>query len=240
MDKIRLLIADADAMFVQQVKKVLEGRGDLEIVGICADGSSAVEQMHKLHPNVVLFDLILPGMDGLSLLKECGICKTLPMAICCTQFYSPVSIEACRQLGASYFLYKPVDFRSLYDTLLGCHSAYQQLQQAKREELETYGGNALAIRNYLVTLGIPSRLIGCSYLAEAVRLALQDISLTQNLSKGLYLEISRIMDTTPSCIERCIRNAIGTAYQSGRLNGRMMTCPSNKEFINYVLRTFEG
>ena len=77
-------------------------------------------------------------------------------------------------------------------------------------------------------------------LSEAVRLALKDISLTQNLSKGLYLEIARSMGTTPSCIERCIRSAISAAYQSGRLGDRMMTCPSNKEFINYVLRTFDA
>jgi len=240
MEKIKLLIADADALFVQQAKKVLEGHDDLVVAGICPDGGSAVEMVHKLRPDVVMFDLVLPGVDGLSLLKEIGICKSHPMAICCTQFYSPVGLEACRKLGASYFLYKPIDWRMLYETIKGCYCAYRSLQSARKEEMSSCMENTLAIRNYLVTLGIPSRLIGCSYLAEAVRLALKDISLTQNLSKGLYLEISRIMDTTPSCIERCIRNAIGSAYQNGRLSDKMMTCPSNKEFINYVLRTFEG
>ena len=240
MEKLKILIADADAQFVQQISKILEIHSDIEIAGTCVDGNSAAELVHKLHPDVVLFDLILPGLDGLSLLKEISVAKNRPMAICCTQFYSSVGLEACRRLGAAYFLYKPIDFRSLYETIKSCHTTYRQLQQARNAARDEYTGNALEIRNYLVSLGIPSKLIGCSYLAEAVRLAMKDISLTQNLSKGLYLEISRIMNTTPSCIERCIRNAIGNAYQSGRLGERMMTCPSNKEFINYVLRTFES
>lgn len=95
------------------------------------------------------------------------------------------------------------------------------------------------IRNYIVSLGIPSKLVGCNYLTEAVRFALTDASLTRNLSRGLYLEISRSMNTTPSRVERSIRNAISVAYEKGELDGNMITCPSNKEFINYVLRNID-
>lgn len=95
------------------------------------------------------------------------------------------------------------------------------------------------IHNYLVSLGIPSKLIGCSYLTEGVRLARLDGTLLRNLSRGLYLEISRNMNTTPSRIERSMRNAINVAYHSGGFDRRMSHCPSNKEFLNYVLSNIE-
>lgn len=236
MEKIRMAIIDADATFVQRIEGALQRHGDIEIIGTAADGASGLELVRKKQPDAVLFDLILPGLDGISVLKELCLLKKPPMAICCTQFYSSVSLEICRNLGAAYFLYKPVDCIALPETIRGCYASFKLLRQAEHASDAERSGSALEIRNFLVSLGIPSRLIGCSYLAEAIRLAQRDVSLTQNLSKGLYLEISRSMNTTPVCIERSIRSAISAAYQSGRLGEQMITCPSNKEFINYVLR----
>ena len=240
MDKIKLIVADTDAEFTKRFKNAMEGHGDIDLLGIFEDGALAYEKIQKLKPDAVVFDLVLPGLDGISLLREIARMKRPPMAICCSQFYSPVALEITRNCGASYFIYKPADFKCMYDTIKGCYISFAQMRSMRLNDQQESRPDGLEIHNYLVSLGIPSRLIGCSYLAEAVRLALKDISLTQNLSKGLYLEIARTMNTTPVCIERCIRNAIGTAYQSGKLGDRMMTCPSNKEFINYVLRTMES
>lgn len=107
------------------------------------------------------------------------------------------------------------------------------LENADRTHVDAH------IHNYLVSLGIPSKLIGCRYLTEGVRLARQDTTLLRNLSRGLYLEISRNMNTTPSRIERSMRNAINVAYHSGGLDRKLPHCPSNKEFLNYVLSNIE-
>lgn len=240
MDKIKLIIIDSDMEFSNRAKRILQGSEDIDIVACIADGFTGLETIKKLHPDAVIFDLVLPGLDGISLLREITASKHAPMCVCCTQFYSSVALEAARNHGASYFLFKPIDFRTLHDTIKCCCGAYRQLQQARTIAIEDKRSSSLEIRNYLVSMGIPSKLIGCSYLSEALRLAMTDLSLTQNLSKGLYLEIARIMDTTPSCVERSIRNAISSAYQNGRLGEQMMTCPSNKEFINFALRNFNS
>lgn len=240
MDRIRMVIVDVDAGFIRKMESTLQAHSDIEIVGSANDGLSGAALIEKLHPDVVLFDIVLPGLDGISLLREITAMKKPPMAICCTQFYSSVSVESARNNGASYFLYKPIDYRSVYEIIKGCAIAYKQIQHEKNAVADSSGISALEIRNYLVSLGLPAKLIGCSYLAEAIRLSIKDISLTQNLSKGLYLEIARNMNTTPSCVERCMRNAISAAYHTGRLGERMLTSPSNKEFINYVLRNYQG
>jgi len=237
MEKIKLMIADADTKFVNRVLESLEANADIEIIGTVTDGASGLQMVKKLQPDVVLFDLVLPGLDGITFLRSISVLRNAPMAICCSQFYSTVGIEGARKYGAAYFLFKPIEYRILSDVIKGCLATHRELCCSSIREEEPVC-SSLEIRNYLVALGIPSKLLGCSYLTEAVRLARSDISLTQNLSKGLYLEISRCMNTTPSCIERSIRNAISAAYQNGHLGEQMRTCPSNKEFINFVLSNF--
>lgn len=239
MDKLKLLIADADARFTDQIVRYLKRYPDIEITAVEKDGRDALGRIQENPPDVVLFDLLLPGMDGISLLRSINEHPQAPATICCTRFYTDVMLEAARTNGASYLIFKPFEFHTLYPAIqasaelnrslrrLNCAVGLQDADAAMRSGL---------IRNYIISLGVPTKLIGCSYLVEAVLLAQEDMSLMHNLSKGLYLEIARRMSATPSRIERCIRNAISAAYQKGELRLRMTSCPSNKEFMNYILR----
>jgi two-component system, NarL family, nitrate/nitrite response regulator NarL len=61
---IRILIVDDDPQFRQLVKLVLRKVEDFEIVSEAPDGRTGVEQTEQLQPDVVLLDLMMPGMDG--------------------------------------------------------------------------------------------------------------------------------------------------------------------------------
>lgn len=242
MDKIKLMIVDQDSRFAELVHHFLQNFPDIEITSIESNGQDAIKRIRTQHPDAVLFDLVLPGMDGISLLRKVNELTNPPAMICCTRFYSDVALEALRTFGAAYVMFKPVELQAIHPAILACTQLHQKLRRVNQRSDRIANHEAISdgrIRNHIVALGIPSKLIGCSYLTEAVRLARSDLSLTRNLSKGLYLEISRSMNTSPTRIERCIRNAISAAYQSGALEGKMVTCPSNKEFINYLLRTIE-
>ena len=178
-------------------------------------------------------------MDGISLLRGISELSDPPAAICCTRFYTDVMLEAARTNGASYMLFKPLDLYTLYPAIVSSVELNRSLCRRSCSFGMSEGDSAVHsgfIRNYIISLGVPSKLIGCSYLVEAVLLAQADMSLMNNLSKGLYLEIARGLSTTATCVERCIRNAISAAYRKGELRLRMTSCPSNKEFINYILR----
>lgn len=242
MDRIKVIIADSDTNFADMVCKYMKNFADIEIIACEANGQDALRRIRNLQPHAVLFDLVLPGLDGISLLRNVNAIKNAPAMICCTRFYSDVALEAMRSFGASYLLFKPVEPQALHPAIISCVELYQKMRRQRHELADATSDTSLQsahIRNYIVSLGVSSKLIGCSYLAEAVRLARRDITLTRNLSKGLYLEIARNLNSTPTRIERCIRNAISLAYQSGGLDGKMQGCPSNKEFINYVLRTID-
>ena len=242
MEKMKILIADSDVQFSERTGHYLSNFPDTEVLGWVRSGRDALRRIRTEPPDVLLFDLILPELDGIALMRSVMDLPSPPAMICCTRFYSDVAQEAARIYGACHLLFKPVELRTLHPTITACAQLYRSVRRSNRAAMDAdpdAGAQFSQIRNHLVALGIPSKLIGCGYLAEAVRLASSDISLTRNLSKGLYLEISRSMNTSPSRVERCIRNAISVAYQSGSFEGKLLTCPSNKEFINYALRSMD-
>lgn len=239
MEKLRLLIADTDERFTDQVAHCLRRYPDIEITAIDRDGRDALCHIRSNPPDAVLFDLLLPGMDGISLLRSISELQNPPATICCTRFYTDVMLEAVRTNGASYLIFKPFDLQTLYPALLASVELNRSIRRINSSAALQDADSSLQgafVRNFIVSLGVPSKLIGCSYLVEAVLLAQSDMSLMHNLSKGLYLEIARSMSATPTRIERCIRNAINAAFQKGELRLRLPSCPSNKEFINYILR----
>lgn len=238
MNKIRMLIADSDACFTGHVAHFLSSFEDIELISVETSGTSALSTIRSVRPDAVLFDIVLPGLDGISLMRGIRELKEPPATIACTRFYSNVAIDALRELGVSYLLFKPVDVHALHAIIVSCTQLHRSIRQLARSSAEMadpqerYG----EIRNYLISLGILPKMIGCSYLCEAIRLAQADPGLMRNMSKGLYLEIGRSMESTASRIERCIRNAIDAAFNHGELRSRMANRPTNREFINYVLR----
>ncbi|MFN8532994.1 MAG: response regulator transcription factor [Dehalococcoidia bacterium] len=70
MDKIRVLLVDAQAIFRQGMRSILAHEEDFEIVGETGDGVLAFEMVDRLQPDVVIADVRLPNLDGLELTKK--------------------------------------------------------------------------------------------------------------------------------------------------------------------------
>jgi DNA-binding NarL/FixJ family response regulator len=64
-DAIRVLIVDDHALFRRGLQMVLEGEGDIEVVGEASDGHEAIEQAEKTTPDVVLMDVRMPKRSGI-------------------------------------------------------------------------------------------------------------------------------------------------------------------------------
>lgn len=62
---IRILVADDHGIVREGLRMYLQWDKDLEIVGEAADGQEAVDQVSRLHPDIVLMDILMPKMDGL-------------------------------------------------------------------------------------------------------------------------------------------------------------------------------
>jgi DNA-binding NarL/FixJ family response regulator len=67
---IRILIADNHTLFSQGVRSLIEQQSDFEVVGEAADGRQAVTQTRELRPDVVLMDVVMPGLNGLEATRQ--------------------------------------------------------------------------------------------------------------------------------------------------------------------------
>lgn len=69
-DQIRVLVADDHTIVRSGVRLLLEGEPDIEVVGEALDGHEAIAQAESLHPDVILMDIAMPGLDGLEATKR--------------------------------------------------------------------------------------------------------------------------------------------------------------------------
>lgn len=67
---IRVLIADDHTIVRSGVRLLLEAETDIEVIGEALDGKEAIALVEQLHPNVVLMDIAMPGVDGLEATKK--------------------------------------------------------------------------------------------------------------------------------------------------------------------------
>ena len=108
-DPKRVLVVDADPRTLKLVQQGLEG-DDYAISGVL-HGPAALRRVGELHPHVMLLDIVLPGLDGLSVCKEIRSrpeYEGLKIIIASAKGYE-ADRELAREVGADAFLKKPLD-----------------------------------------------------------------------------------------------------------------------------------
>jgi DNA-binding NarL/FixJ family response regulator len=104
-----VLIADDHPMVRQGLRVFLELEPDLEVVGEASDGAEAAELTAKLLPDVVLLDLVMPGVDGLSALETLAEQGLAERALVVTSFGEYRSALPALRAGARGYISKEVD-----------------------------------------------------------------------------------------------------------------------------------
>ena len=114
---IKILIADDHLIIRQGLRLILETEADLELVGEASDGAEALELCAKLHPDVVLMDLRMPGMDGLTAIEKLRGTQPEIAVVILTTFNEDDLMVRGLQAGARGYLLKDTDRRALFDTI---------------------------------------------------------------------------------------------------------------------------
>ena len=118
---IRVLIADDHAVVRSGLRMFLLAFDDLELAGEAGSGSDAVRMAAQLQPDVVLMDLIMPGMDGIHATREIKSRFPRMQVVALTSFADPSLMQDAVQAGAISFLLKDVSASELANTI---RSAY--------------------------------------------------------------------------------------------------------------------
>ena len=114
--KTRVVIADDDVITRLDIREALEFQG-YEVVGEAADGIDAVELCADLKPDVVLLDVKMPVMDGLTAAKIIGGAGNDIAIIMLTAYNDKQFVDKAGEFGVLGYLVKPVDEKSLAPTI---------------------------------------------------------------------------------------------------------------------------
>ncbi|TQM42882.1 response regulator [Pseudonocardia cypriaca] len=117
---IRVVLADDQSVVRAGFRVILELAGDIEVVGECADGPTAVRLARRLAPDVVCMDVRMPGGDGLSATREITSGNpggSAPAVLVVTTFDLDEYVFGALEAGASGFVLKDTEPDDLIDAV---------------------------------------------------------------------------------------------------------------------------
>ncbi|NWG05644.1 MAG: response regulator transcription factor [Chloroflexi bacterium] len=114
---IKILIADDHLLIRQGLRLILETEEDLELVGEASDGREALHLCKKLKPDVVLMDLRMPTMDGLTAIEQLRAAQPDIAIVILTTFNEDDLMMRGLQAGARGYLLKDTDRNTLFNTI---------------------------------------------------------------------------------------------------------------------------
>ncbi len=115
MGEIRLLIVDDHPVVRDGLRGMLKSQPDFEVVGEAGDGSEAVRMVGSLKPDIVLMDLRMPVMDGVTALGEIKANNPQVQVLVLTTYDSDADILPAIEAGAAGYLLKDSSKEELYD-----------------------------------------------------------------------------------------------------------------------------
>lgn len=195
----KLLIADYNEDFRLALAQVLQEQFQIQC---CGTGTQALEILRREYIDVLVLDLMLPEIDGLTLLEQISDMGISPRVLVFDPLLSPYVQDALRRLGISYSMRKPCALDAAAKRVIDIGTSltlpiYHSQQEARAAEL-------------LNTLNFRTNHDGCQYLCKAIPLLAEDPG--QKLSMELYPAVGKLFSRSAKNIERSIRNAIEVAW----------------------------
>jgi NarL family two-component system response regulator YdfI len=114
---IRVLVADDHLIVRQGLQLILETTSDIQMVGEAADGLEALQQAAALQPDVILMDLRMPGMDGITAIEHLQAEQPQAAVVILTTFNEDELMLRGLRAGARGFLLKDTDRESLFNAI---------------------------------------------------------------------------------------------------------------------------
>ncbi len=245
MAVLYVALADDNRKILDELDQMLKEEKDIAVVGKAENGDQAYEMILKTKPDVVLMDVVMPGMDGVSVMEkvkqENGL-KRKPAFIMISAAGSDHVTRDAFSVGAGYFIMKPFQKETVVEKIR--RLAVREREQVSGPVLEgagcldqfgptlgqtpsdrSFSGSQAVKQNLehdvtkiLHEIGVPAHIKGYQYLRDAMMVSVEDPEMLGGVTKILYPSIAKKHKTTPSRVERAIRHAIEVAWSRGRMD----------------------
>lgn len=252
MGVLQVAVADCDPAVHRSLQVAIQRDKQLNFVGGACDGAEAYQLIKQKAPDIMVLDLVMPKIDGFTLIEQIKQDKTIrkmPRFILTTSAHNDQIMATAFRMGVSYFLLKPYDPKMLANRVKQLTGMEWEPERENQDEkvcaaVTTSGTEAefeIVIKDMLHQLGIPAHLRGYRYMVTAIRAAMEDDEMLECVTKVLYPHVAKEHGSTASRVERALRHAIEVAWSRGsieaqdRLFGHTVSArrgkPTNSEFI---------
>ena len=139
MTSIRVLIVDDHEIVREGLQTLLSEESDFEVVGMTGDGAAAVNLVEATKPDVIVMDLVMPGLDGIQATRRIVSNNPQARVLVLTTFADDQRVREAIQAGATGYLLKDVLkadlLRALRDAAAGRPSLHPEVQQQLMREV---------------------------------------------------------------------------------------------------------
>ena len=241
MERLNVAIADDNDRILELLGEMISNDKDLTLVGKANNGEEMYQIIKNKEPDVVLLDLIMPKMDGLSVMERVNEDKNLkksPNFIIITAVGQERITEDAFKKGASYYIMKPFHNETVLNRIKQIQSEVQNRKKETAKFME-YSANTkeISLENRVTDMiheiGIPAHIKGYHYLRDAILMAIEDMDVLNAITKILYPTVAKKHQTTSSRVERAIRHAIELSWNRGKLE-------TLEALFGYTVKTDKG
>lgn len=134
---IKILIVDDHPVVREGLAGMLMGQADFEVIGEATDGAQAVDETLRLEPDVVLMDLRMPGMDGVSAIQQLRKKRATTNILVLTTYDSDADIVRAIEAGATGYLLKDTPREELFRAIRAASRGESVLAPAVAARLMT-------------------------------------------------------------------------------------------------------
>ena len=240
MGKTRLLVIDDNKELVSMITEYFSKHVEIEVVMDAHDGAEGLEliESKKGAYDVIILDLIMPKIDGISVLETMKKKNINEKVIVLTSYNTPDMIRKVSELGVNYYILKPFELSELEKRIVEVTNG--ALYDSKSIDLH-HNNLQISTTKILHELGVPSHIKGYQYIRDGIMMLYERPDVIGGITKELYPEVASKYGTTVSRVERAIRHAIEVSWNRG--NWQLMeeifghsvdidkAKPTNSEFI---------
>lgn len=239
--ELKILISSEDGEWSRESTQKLSQKG-ADVIFVNKDGNTLLGKIRELHPQVVLMDLFMPGLDAIGVMHTVAQDDSVenPMYIVTASYTTPMMVREVVSAGASYFAQSPYDRDEMINRILSLYS-----MRGKHFDSEPVSpGLRVQVTEILHQIGVPAHIKGYHYLRDSIIMAIENPEIINAVTKQLYPSVAKQYNTTSSRVERAIRHAIEVAWDRGDVDvlnsyfgytiHNTRGKPTNSEFIAMI------
>jgi len=188
---IRILLVDDHPLILMGLQSMLDSQAEIEVVGAVNNGSAALEMAEKLTPDVILLDVIMPGMDGVEVARRVKAQMPEIKLLMLSSDASPAVLESLMQIGIEGFVSKMASEESLLRAIRSVADGYEyygtdiarlidRIMYAKKASKSMFSPRELDI----IRLGCE----GLQYKEIAARLGISDLTVAK-IKRNIFTKL---------------------------------------------------